>query len=137
MKMEMRETMRAIIKMKILDLKNVNLKWLTGICALALAIYAIAQSLEILQVGVTNQIPQLEGDGGGGILFAVLTFISALACLIKPLVAFLLFLITTLLSTFISFLFSDPLLLTWSAISITLAALSFLAHRARKNRLSL
>ncbi len=111
------------------------MRWLIEVCALALALYTGFQSILISQIGFNNQIPQLEGDGGGGIIFAFLTFLAAIIYLIKPTLAIIIFLLSTIVSAFSSFLFGDSVILLWSAGTVILAFLCYLANRISRRRL--
>lgn len=111
------------------------MKYIAGVAALALAIYAGIQSYLIAQVGILNQIPQLEGDGGGGVAFAVLCFITAILVLFKPMVSVILFVVSALLALLVGLTYQDPIPMYWSLGPLVLAAAIVVNHYLKRRKL--
>jgi hypothetical protein len=109
------------------------MKWVIGSCAFLLALYTGFQSILISQVGFSQQIPQLMGDGGGGILLSILTLLTAIVCIAKPYIAMFMFLFCTILSAFVSLIFNDSIILLWACCTTTFAIFCFFTSR-NKNR---
>lgn len=108
------------------------MKWFIGGGAILFAIYAAGQAIVIIQAGVTNQIPQLIGDGGGGMVFAALCFAAGVVCLFKPVVSVPLFGLCMLSGILTGFVYDDPTMWIWSAATFVLGGVSYAWHRWRK-----
>lgn len=108
------------------------MKILLSVASLVLASFAGFQSLQIAQAGAANQIPQLEGDGGGGMAFAVLLFLSGLILLWKPLWAAFAFAVSAIVILSVGLIYQDNVMLWWTAAPVLLGGLGLFAHFRKK-----
>lgn len=98
----------------------------------AFAVYAAFQSWTIAQAGVTYQIPQLEGDGGAGFVFAVICLLAAILVFFRPLVSLGFYILAALGIAFVAFEFQDRIEFSWSLGAIVLGALTiYIRYRSR------
>ena len=106
-----------------------------GIVSVAFAVYAAWQAIAIAQAGVVNQIPQLEGDGGGSLLFAVVLATAGIAGMWKPVVALPLYAITLVIGVLVALIYQDLMLWFWDFGALILGAVTvFCARKARQRR---
>lgn len=110
------------------------MKYIIGILAVLAAGYVGIQSFIIANVGAQNQIPQLEGDGGASVVFAVIVLIAAVLCFFRPLIASPIFLLGTLVGSLCAATYEDSLMYVWSIVSFLFAASSFLIYRFARKR---
>lgn len=111
------------------------MKFLIGALTVLFGAYAAHQSYSIAYAGALNQIPQLEGDGGGGLIFSALMVCAALIGLLSPLWSSILFLASMVIAVLVGSFYQDPVMLWWSALPLLLAVLNLLApRRSRKRR---
>lgn len=104
-----------------------------GIVSVAFAVYAAWQAIAIAQAGVVNQIPQLEGDGGGSLLFAVVLATAGIAGMWKPVVALPLYAITLVIGVLVALIYQDLMLWFWDLGALILGAVTvFSARKARQ-----
>ncbi len=104
-----------------------------GIVSVAFAVYAAWQAIAIAQAGVVNQIPQLEGDGGGSLLFAVVLATAGIAGMWKPVVALPLYAITLVIGVLVALIYQDLMLWFWDLGALILGAVTvFSACKARQ-----
>jgi uncharacterized membrane protein len=98
---------------------------LAALVAAVFAVYAGYQSLLISEAGAAYQIPQLEGDGGGGMIFAFLCFIGALVYLIRPVISIPFFILSAVTGLLAGFLYNDPVMWVWAIVSSVFAFIAF------------
>ncbi len=101
---------------------------------MVLAIYSGVQSYRIAAAGAVQQIPQLQGDGGGGLVFAVLCLIGAVVLLKRPFIATWILAVATVLVAFVGLSFGDPAMYWWSGITLVLTVYTFMQHRLLKRQ---
>lgn len=109
------------------------MKYLIALAAIGLAIYTGVQSYLIAQVGIVNQIPQLVGDGGGGMVVTALCALAGLLALFKTLPAAVLFVLSTLTAILVGLTYQDPTTLLW-AVGPFVFAVAILFSRISKRR---
>lgn len=110
------------------------MKWITALLCLAVAVWTFWQSYQIASAGVLNNIPQLQGDGGGGLVFAVLCVAAALFTLWRPWIAVVVLVVNALTIILVGFLFGDSTVYLWAGAALVLAILSAVAHRQWRMR---
>jgi hypothetical protein len=89
------------------------------------------QALMLASYGAVNQIPQLEGDGGAGFVFALLCLISGIFTLVRWKVSMVLFVLSAAEGMFSGWVFSDVQMAEWAAAPVLLAALTYVIFRNR------
>ncbi|GMA51653.1 hypothetical protein GCM10025857_30100 [Alicyclobacillus contaminans] len=57
------------------------MRYVVPVLSALVALVCAWQSFELASVGVTNQIPQLEGDGGAGMVFSILCLLAGAVAL--------------------------------------------------------
>jgi hypothetical protein len=108
-------------------------KFLVPISSTVVALICGWQSLQLAEVGVTNHIPQIEGDGGAGVVFSVLCLVAGVVILFTRKVASGLFLITGLEGIWASWTYSDSQMTLWALAPLGLAAAAWwLNQRSRR-----
>jgi hypothetical protein len=110
------------------------MKIAVAILSALLAVFAAIQSYTIAYVGTANQIPQLEGDGGGGIVFAALCLLAAILVLWRPIISMWLYGLALVVILLTGYLYEDRAMWLWGAAALVLGILSWVAHRAWKMR---
>jgi hypothetical protein len=110
------------------------MKWITALLCAAVAVWTAWQSYHIAVVGTTNGIPQLEGDGGGGILFAGLCLLAAVALLWRPVISVILLTLAAMVIVLTGFLYEDSTMYLWGAAAVVLAILGAVTHRQWRMR---
>jgi hypothetical protein len=110
------------------------MKIVVGILAGAFSVYTAVQSFAIAHVGVTVQSAQLEGDGGGGLLFALLCLVSGVVVLAKPFISVFTFVVSAVVTIFVGMTYSDDIMIIWSVVPIILAATSLYMHYSTRRR---
>jgi hypothetical protein len=93
-------------------------------CSLAFAVYAGIESYQIASAGVTYAVPQLEGDGGGGLLIAVVAAISGAIAFIRLWIAQIGLAITSLLALGVGTAFADRITSLWAWVPVLLILLT-------------
>ncbi len=102
------------------------MKIITGmkvaVCAVAslFAVYVADQSYLIAHTGAMYQIPQLEGDGGGGIVVAALCVIGAGLVFIRLWAADVAFVLAALIALLVGLSYQDNVTAWWSVAPIAL-----------------
>ncbi len=94
-----------------------------SIASLLLSIYAGITSYLVAHMGALYQIPQLEGDGGGGIVVAILCFAAGTLIFFRVWPAFATYCIAAVAALFVGLSFQDGMVDIWSAV-ISLFAVS-------------
>ncbi|WDL96200.1 hypothetical protein [Alicyclobacillus sp. ALC3] len=113
----------------------VRWKIIVGIVSVVFATYAASQAIAIAQAGVANQIPQLEGDGGGALLFAVVLATAGIAGMWKAIIALPLYAITLIIGVLVALIYQDLMLWFWDfGVLILGAATVFGARQAQQRR---
>lgn len=110
------------------------MKYIVGVLAFAFAIYTGIQSYMIAQIGIVNQIPQLEGDGGGGVVFTALLVLIGILALFKPFLAVFLFVFSALLSLLVGLTYQDPVTMYWSIGPFLLSLLLLLSRYIQRRK---
>jgi hypothetical protein len=110
------------------------MKWITALLCAAAAVWTAWQSYHIAVAGAANDIPQLEGDAGGGIVFAALCLIAAILMLWRPLIAVAALTLAALITVLTGFLYEDSTMYLWGAAAVVLAILAAFAHRQWRAR---
>ncbi|MDQ0188710.1 hypothetical protein JI721_13055 [Alicyclobacillus cycloheptanicus] len=108
------------------------LKWITAIVTCLFALYTALQAMQIASAGAVNQIPQLEGDGGGGMVFALLCFIAGVLCMLKPIIALFCYTLTVLAGVVVGIIYDDPVLWMWAGGALILTGCCYASHRWKK-----
>lgn len=106
---------------------------LLTVLSAVLGIYTGIQSYRIAAAGATQQIPQLQGDGGGGLVFAALCVIGAVLILKRPLFAAAALLFAALLVSFVALSFGDLVIFWWALAALCLSVCSYVVHRLSKS----
>ncbi len=109
--------------------KKLLMKSILALVAAGFAIYAGLQAELIAQVGVIQNIPQLEGDGAGNFIFAVLCLLCGVLIFIRPLLAFISCLLATVVVLYVGFAYQDTTSLLWTIVPIGLAISTFVLDR--------
>lgn len=113
-----------------------KLKTMTGVFTILFALYAGWQSIAIAQAGVLHKIPQLEGDGGGALLFAAACAIAGIVTLVRPVFAIPIYALSVLTGLLVGVFYQDFMLWFWSAAACLFGVLCFVSvHRAPRQRL--
>lgn len=112
------------------------LKWrgVIGVVTVAFALYALWQAIAIADAGVIHQIPQLEGDGGGALLFAVVLAVAGMIAMWSPIVAVWLYFLAMLIGTIVALLYQDLMLWFWVAGTLALCVASLTSIRRARHR---
>ncbi len=108
-----------------------------AVCAIAslFAIYVADQSYLIAHAGAMYQIPQLEGDGGGGIVVAALCAIGAGLVFIRLWAADAAFVLSALIALMVGLSFQDNVTAWWSVVPALLdCALVAVRYKISKRR---
>ncbi|MCY0876928.1 MAG: hypothetical protein OWT28_11765, partial [Firmicutes bacterium] len=90
---------------------------------------------QIAHAGAVLGIPQLEGDGGGSMVYALVSVVGAVTVLRFTRIASVIFLLAALMAVLISLLYADNAVMLWAVASVLLSGASWWAHR-RARRLS-
>ncbi|RIV24397.1 hypothetical protein D2Q93_07170 [Alicyclobacillaceae bacterium I2511] len=98
------------------------------------ATYVGIESYLIAAVGVVNQIPQLVGDGGGGILVALLCATAVVLVWLSPLASGLIFLLATVVSGLAGVIYQDNVTLFWMLGPIVLAIVNFTVYWSQRRQ---
>ncbi|MCL6548087.1 MAG: hypothetical protein K6T30_04165 [Alicyclobacillus sp.] len=98
----------------------------------AWALYSGWKAELIAQAGAARHIPQLLGDGGGGLLSALLCLAGAAACWASPLWAVPLLVGGSLCSAVTAWIYQDPALFGWCAVAAGFAAAAGIEYRRAK-----
>ncbi|QQE81012.1 hypothetical protein [Alicyclobacillus sp. SO9] len=114
----------------VLDLK-VIISILTGL----FVAYTVWQSYLIASTGALYHIPQLEGDGGGGLVFAGLCFIAGVALFIRPILSAVIYVLAALVISFIAVAFQDSIDFLWTLIALSLGTLAVVSRIRSKRRI--
>ena len=93
------------------------------VMACAFAVFVAAQSYLIAHMGALYQIPQLEGDGGGGMLVAVLCMIGGGLIFFRLWAADTAFLLAALTALLVGLSFQDSTTAWWSIAPFLFACL--------------
>lgn len=109
------------------------LKSLIVFVAASFALYAGLQAEVIAQVGVTQHIPQLEGDGAGNFVFAVLCLVSGFFVLIKPLIAVGSFALTAVVEFYVGMTYQDHTALLWTVLPVVLSIVCLAVYQSERN----
>lgn len=101
-----------------------KLRILISALALLFAVYCATEAYQIARAGVVLSIPQLAGDGGGGLVYSLVEALAGLMILRFTRFALVTFLGATCIAIFVGLLYGDSALLTWAAFSLALAGMS-------------
>ncbi|UOF90386.1 hypothetical protein LSG31_21435 [Fodinisporobacter ferrooxydans] len=107
------------------------MKIILGILNIIVAICIGLQAAVIARVGAVNQIPQLEGDGGAGLLFSLLILVAVIFYFVKPIFSIPLFILAALTGILASLIYSDPVMIAWSIAPLFMVAFLLLNRRIR------
>lgn len=100
--------------------------------ALFFALYTAYEAYQIAHAGAVLGIAQLAGDGGGGLVYTLISALAAITLLRFARIGGSLFLVAALCAVWVGLLYEDHALFWWAAVSVVLAAASFwMAARAR------
>lgn len=104
-----------------------------SITSALLSIYAGITSYLVAHVGALYQIPQLEGDGGGGLVVAALCFAAASLIFFRVWFAFATYCFGAVAALFVGLSFQDGMVDIWSGVislfAIASAILMWREHR--------
>jgi hypothetical protein len=104
-----------------------------GVMSLLFAIYLAIESYLISSLGTSYQIPQLEGDGGGGLVAAGILLVSGIIVFWRPLWACLGFVLSTGLVVIVGLEYQDNLTLFFAMAPALFLGLSlFTVIQTRK-----
>lgn len=108
-----------------------------AVCTIAsiFAIYVTEQSYLIAHTGAMYQIPQLEGDGGGGILVATFCAIGAGLVFFRLWAADAAFILAALIALMAGLSFQDSATAWWSIAPALLACTLIALRNIKKNSL--
>ncbi|MCL6516068.1 hypothetical protein [Alicyclobacillus sp.] len=107
----------------------------TGLVGVLAAVWVGLQSYAIAAVGVGNAIPQLEGDGGAGMVFALLFLVGAVLIWVRPRWAWMPLLLAMVPGLLAGWLYQDVTMWGWCLVPALLAAASHGLHRWRRRNL--
>jgi len=112
------------------------MKMMLAIASLLFTAYVAIQSYLVAATGVANQIPQLEGDGGGGMLLALFCACGCLLAYVKPRMTWIAFVLAAITATITGLLYEDNVMLLWSIGPLLILVVHFLAQRAKRKHLA-
>ncbi len=111
------------------------MKLMTAFLSVLFATYVGIESYLIATVGVVNRIPQLVGDGGGGLLTALLCATAGVMVWLSPLASALTFLLAALVSLLAGVIYQDHVTLLWALGPAVLTLVNVLTlWRMRRHR---
>lgn len=109
------------------------------ILTLLFAVYVGFDAYTITTLGIANDIPQLTGDGGGGMAFAFLLAIGAGVAVKFQRIASAIFILAAIVSLWVGLLYQDSLTMFWSLGAAILVAIHIAMYlgtaRAKSNQL--
>jgi hypothetical protein len=108
---------------------EVKFKVIFFLLLLMFAVYTADKSYVIAKAGAQYGIPQLLGDGGGGLVFSVLCLITAIVSLAYFRVTLVLLLISGILIILVGVTYQDNGTLYWSIIPLLFAIAYFMVQR--------
>jgi hypothetical protein len=113
------------------------MKITVAVLSVAFSVYVAIQSYVIAEAGATYQVVQLEGDGGGGLVFALLCIIAGLLVFVRPLLSAGTFILASVMALGVGILYGDNAMLLWAVVPVALTAVNVYLHIAlrRKRRL--
>jgi hypothetical protein len=109
-------------------------RFVPGILGILFALFTGYQSFVIASAGAVNEIPQLEGDGGGGLTLSVICMLAAILSFIKPVWSIPFFILSTLVCLITGYIYEDNLIYIWAAGTVALTVLSYVLHRLLRNK---
>ncbi len=109
------------------------MKILAAVLTFVLGVYSGIQSYRIAAAGAAQQIPQLQGDGGGGLVFALLCIVAAVVALKRPSIGVWVLACATILVGFVGLSFGDASMYWWAVAALALAVFDFVIHRILKS----
>ncbi|QSO54289.1 hypothetical protein JZ785_11270 [Alicyclobacillus curvatus] len=109
------------------------MKLLAAVLTFVFGVYSGIQSYRIAAAGAAQQIPQLQGDGGGGLVFALVCVIAAVVVLKRPSIGVWLLSGAAVIAGFVGLSFGDPSMYWWAIAALALAVLDFVIHRMLKS----
>lgn len=98
-----------------------KMRWIQitmGCFSILLALFTGWESYEIAHMGVLMTNAQLEGDGGGGLVFAIVCFFAAIVLFYKPLWSTILYFISAIFVILVGVFYQDMSMLIWSALAV-------------------
>lgn len=111
------------------------MKIAVSIACTLFAIYAGINSYLVAHVGALYQIPQLEGDGGGGLVVAAICFIAGILVFLRWWAAMSAYCVGAIAALVVGISFQDGMVDIWSAVIALFAATSgFLMYRNHKHK---
>ncbi|WP_067934976.1 hypothetical protein [Alicyclobacillus kakegawensis] len=101
------------------------MRFVLPIISAVVAVVSGWQAMALAEVGVQQQIPQLEGDGGAGMVFALLCLAGGVTALFRRWLGCALFLLAALVGAWAGVVFADLLTGLWSIAPLALGAVAW------------
>lgn len=115
-----------------------RLKLAIAVASGLFSIYMFIQSLMIASAGVSYQVPQLEGDGGGGLVIAFTCALASGLLFLRLWLANVGFLVAATGCLLVGGIFQDSVIMLWGLVPLLLAGLTawkqFRDSRRRNHR---
>ena len=105
-----------------------TLKHGIGVLAILFSLYVAFQAMLIASNGALYQIPQLEGDGGGGLIFALLCLIAGFLTWLRPRIAAAVFLVAAAVTVLVGLIYQDRIEMFWCAVPLVCAIADFYVY---------
>ena len=111
-----------------------RLRFILLAASVLFAAFCGIQGWIIANIGAANAVPQLEGDGGGIVLFACLVFIAGGLSFIRTIPGLGGYVIAILVAFLVALLFQDPVVYFFASIAFLLCTLNYFVHRVSRIR---
>lgn len=121
------------VTLRTIRLRNIPLIILCVVSTL-FSVYVGFNAYFIASVGVTSQVPQLEGDGGGGVVVAALCLIGGGLCCLRAWLGAVVYALAAATAALAGLVFQDPVTFLWGIGPVLFGACAVFIGRKRVSR---